>query len=246
MLQESWKQFFNEDYLLFSEEILTEERTKLEVGAIESLLQLSPGASILDFGCGQGRLSVPLGQLGYQVTCFDGSNVLLEEARRRAEAVNVSLSYRLADMRGLCMEDAFDAVINFGTAFGYTLNDQEDQDIVASVYKALKHDGDFLIDTENRDFRLSHLQSRTWTCMGGRTILSERKFDCATGRWSESMQWTEGDCTKRQELSLRLYAATEWAQLLRNVGFTVRGIFGGLSGQPLSIQSPRMVIWAKK
>lgn len=136
--REHWHDFFGKDYLLFSEVILNEERTRFEIGQLLSLLNLPEGASILDLGCGQGRISVPLALRGYQVTGIDASDTLLDEARRRALASRAEAVFKSLDMRELDFADEFDAVLNLGTAFGYLENEEENQDILHRVYRALK------------------------------------------------------------------------------------------------------------
>ena len=53
---------------------------------------------ILDFGCGDGWLSVPLAQLGNRVHGFDISEVLIARAKQRAAASNVSENVSFAEM----------------------------------------------------------------------------------------------------------------------------------------------------
>ncbi|GAA4726583.1 class I SAM-dependent methyltransferase [Brevibacillus fulvus] len=244
--QEKWQTFFGEEYLYFSNEILTPERTAFEVKQIVEMLQLPPGASILDLGCGQGRMSIPLAQQGYQVTAYDGSPVLLEAARNGAESAGVKIDFVLGDMRELAFADTFDAVLNLGTAFGYVEDEQADAEILRRICTALKPNGHFVMETENRDFRLLHLKPRIWEEMHGQPVWSERGFDCVTGRWRETIRWYRGSELKQSVLDVRLYTATELSRLTSQAGLRVEAIYGGLDRSPLVPQSPRMALWAKK
>lgn len=49
------------------------------------------GARVLDFGCGPGRLTIPLAKIGYEVYAADASQEMLDEvqAHAKAEGVNV-------------------------------------------------------------------------------------------------------------------------------------------------------------
>ncbi|MEC0246728.1 methyltransferase domain-containing protein [Paenibacillus chitinolyticus] len=246
MTQTHWQQFFGPDYLFFSEVILTPERTAYEIGQLLKLLELPEGASLLDFGCGQGRLSVPLAASGLQVTAWDGSENLLEEARRRAAEKGTELDFVLGDMKELSEENRFDAVINFGTAFGYNLSEDDDRAILGKIFRALKPGGQFVIDTENRDLKVRQAGMQAWYEMVGQPVWTSPTFDSVTGRWEETIRWYRDGEECRNVLNLRLYAATELLAMLREAGFTIDGVYGGMDFSPLTPRSTRMIIRGRK
>lgn len=58
-----------------------------ESGAVQAELLatvLPTGARVVDFGCGDGRVAVPLAALGYEVTGADGSQAMLDRLAARA------------------------------------------------------------------------------------------------------------------------------------------------------------------
>jgi SAM-dependent methyltransferase len=65
---------------------------------------LAPGSSILDLGCGTGRVAVPLTDLGHRVVGVDDSPDMLERLDPRIEPV-------LGDARTLLLGRRFDAVL---------------------------------------------------------------------------------------------------------------------------------------
>jgi SAM-dependent methyltransferase len=68
-------------------------------------------ARVLDYGCGHGMASVVLARRGADVTAFDLSRCYLLEARERARANAVTLSYVQADGERLPFQDrSFDRV----------------------------------------------------------------------------------------------------------------------------------------
>ncbi|WP_328903293.1 class I SAM-dependent methyltransferase [Streptomyces sp. NBC_00441] len=42
------------------------------------------GAKVLDFGCGDGRVAIPMAALGYEITAVDASQNMLDRLRKRA------------------------------------------------------------------------------------------------------------------------------------------------------------------
>ena len=81
-----YKDFFDEWYLKYWVQPITEERTQREVDAIIRFLQLEPKDKVLDLCCGQGRHSLELSRRGYQVVGYDLSETLLEESKKLAKA----------------------------------------------------------------------------------------------------------------------------------------------------------------
>jgi len=55
-----YKSFFGEDYFEIYEGLLAPEETTAQVEGIISLLELRPGARVLDVACGHGRHAIPL------------------------------------------------------------------------------------------------------------------------------------------------------------------------------------------
>jgi ubiquinone/menaquinone biosynthesis C-methylase UbiE len=243
--KEAWHSFFGEDYLLFSEVILSPERTAYELNAIVDCLKLSKGMKILDLGCGQGRMSIALAKKGFDVTGYDGSLQLLEEAKRRAASESLNIAFVLGDMRELDTAEQFDAVINIGTAFGYITDAAADQDILHRVERLLKPGGLFLQETENRDYKLRFLHN-TWHVMNERIVFSNRQFDSVSGRWREDICWYEEGEMKNALLDVRLYTATELLRMTEVAGLKVLQVCGGFDLSALTIASPRMLILSKK
>jgi SAM-dependent methyltransferase len=69
------------------------------------------GLSVLDFGCGHGMAAVVLARGGAQVTAFDLAPGYLAEARKRARANNVAITFVQADGHRLPFaDDTFDRV----------------------------------------------------------------------------------------------------------------------------------------
>lgn len=71
-----------------------------------------PEARVLECGCGTGRTACHLARQGGRVTAVDRNPVMLEKARRRAEAEGVAVAWVPGDVLDLPFEDAsFDLVV---------------------------------------------------------------------------------------------------------------------------------------
>ncbi len=217
-----------------------------EVEQIMSLLKLQPGVSICDLCCGVGRHSLELGRLGYCVTGVDRTALYIEKANKKAGEQGLNIRFVQEDMRSFCEPNAFDAVINVFTSFGYFEEAADDKRVLENVYKSLKDDGKFLIDIMGKEVLARIFQEKRWREEDGVIILEEAKLSEDWGsvdsRWIIIRDGRRDEC----RLSLRLYSAAELCELLKSCGFGRAEVFGDLSGSPYDQTAKRLVVVAHK
>jgi SAM-dependent methyltransferase len=234
-----------DDYLYFYGDMLTDELSERQVLALVELLALDQPMRILDLGCGHGRHANRLAALGHQVTGFDRSAGFLELARREAAARNVTVDYRLGDMRQLDYDQVFDRVLMMFTVFGY-FDDRENLLVLGNIARALKPGGRLLFDIQNRDVFLVGMRQDIVTEKENNLMIDRHTFDMATGRLYNRRIVIRDGVRRDKPFFIRLYNATEIRDLLGQVDLRVEGIYGGWDAQPLSPESRRMVIIARK
>ncbi len=96
--------------------------------ALDGIVRESFGAEarrILDAACGIGTQSIGLAALGYSVTASDISPVEVERARDLAQRRQVTINFRVADMRWLREDvpEIFDVIIACDNAVPHLLTD---------------------------------------------------------------------------------------------------------------------------
>lgn len=241
-----WKAYFGELYLRMFGTILTPERTAQEVAGVMTLLELRPGARILDLCCGQGRHAVPLARAGFRVTGLDRSDYLLAQAQQAAAKAGVEVQWVRGDMRRLPWEGQFDACVNLFTAFGYFEEEAENQEVLHQVSRALRPGGTFFLDVSNRDYYLLRLWPNGWRRHGRAVILEETDFDPVTCRFTMTFTWAEGPRWESLTHSVRHYTAPELAGMLERAGLTPVQYYGDFDGQEFGLYSKRLIIIARK
>ena len=249
MADAAWyRTFFDEDYLRRYGPHFTAEGTERQVDGIIDLLGYEPPARILDLACGHGRHAIPLAGRGYQVTGFDLSGVFLEQARADARNAGVDVEFVQGDMRELPFEAEFDAVINIFTAFGYLESDEEDQKAVACIARALQPGGIFLLETIHRDNLIGRFSENfVERHDDGLVVVHKHTFDLEQSRLVDEILQIEPDGT-RTELSnrVRSYTIPEYRKMFEAAGLELVSVYGGLTGDPLTLSSRRLVLMALK
>ena len=123
---------------------------------VKKIAGLSKGNSVLDAGCGPGRISVELAALGLDVTGVDIIQSELDAAAESAQAEGVPLKLINADLRSFKSERLFDCAINLYTSFGYCDTVEEDMLILKNICNALRPGGTFILECTSRESAIKY------------------------------------------------------------------------------------------
>jgi SAM-dependent methyltransferase len=242
-----FEEVFDEDYLR-TLPFMRADQTLREAEFISDALTASPGSEILDVGCGYGRHAIELVQRGFNVTGLDLSLPLLIRAADEAQRRSLSVNFVHADMREMAFEKQFDGAYSMLTSFGY-FDEETNLRVAERIGRALKPGGRFLLDILNRDYVVADLPVRVWWEGTGCVVLEEVDFNFHTSRINthRSIVFEDGRQLE-QELSVRAYSLHEIGRLLRQAGFRVIDVSGGLAtrGDFFGSASRNLLIVAEK
>jgi SAM-dependent methyltransferase len=242
-----FEEVFDEDYLR-TLPFMRPDQTLREVEFISDALRVGPAAEILDIACGYGRHAIELVQRGYNVTGLDLSLPLLIRAADEAQRRALSVNFVHADMREMAFEKQFDGAYSMLTSFGY-FDEDTNLRVAERIGRALKPGARFLLDIVNRDYVVSDLPVRVWWEGTGCVVLEEVDFNFHTSRvvTHRSIVFEDGRQLE-QEISVRAYSLHEIGRLLRQAGFRVMDVSGGLNtrGQFFGNVSRSLLIVAEK
>lgn len=208
-------------------------------------LQLAPGARVLDQGCGIGTHVHALAGLGYRVHGVDVVAACIDAARRRGPS-----TFTCADAARFCEPDRYDGAFSIGSCIGHA-NDDDTRAQLRAAYASVRPGARYLVETLGIYGVLArfepHSITRGTSRRGAVTVLRESTLDLPRGlihkRWSFLL---EGGDAEIRETTFRFYAPHELAAMLREVGFEVEAVLGGLHGAPLHRDDKRVVVIAKK
>jgi ubiquinone/menaquinone biosynthesis C-methylase UbiE len=194
------------------------EKSREQAKTVKRLLRLRKGQQALDVPCGCGRITVPLAQMGLEMTGLDFTVSFLRRARRAARQAGVDVCFVRGDMREMDFDGEFHGAFNWFSSFGY-FTDQENLDFLRRAWRALRPGGRFLVELMNRSWVEAHFRSGHEGTVGGVHIAHRERLDRRTHHVHGTWTMTRGGRTERRSLRLRLYNGTEMRKLLRAAGF---------------------------
>lgn len=223
------------------------EATPAEVDSVIRLLELSPGAHILDLCCGPGRHALEMARRGFRVTGVDRTSAYLEQARQQAAAKGLDIEFVLADMRAFRRPEAFDGAVNLYTSFGYFEDPDDDLQVIRNLYTSLKPGGRLVMEMMGKEILARIFREWDWHRNEDGTLLLEERKIRDGWDWIET-RWILIDRTERGEYTFghRLYSGAELAALLREAGFASVTLYGGLAGGPYDNTAQRLAAVAQK
>ncbi len=248
-MKKEW--FENSEFWEFYSPVIFDENRWAEAPAVAKavgkLANLKPGNSILDAGCGPGRISVELALLGFDVTGVDIIQSELDAAFETARDEGVKINLLKQDLRNFVSQKKYDCAVNLYTSFGYCENEQDDFKILKNIYNALNPGGIFILESVSRETAIINFTE------GEEFFRSDIKV---ITNFSVSGAW-EGLCSawtlvfpdgKRIEHKFvqRLYSASELKKDLLKIGYKSVEIYGGYEKQPYNQTAATMVLVCKK
>lgn len=247
-MTEPWyRAFFHGDWQRGAAGMITAESGEAQAKFIADVLQLTPGARVLDTVCGNGRHAVALAKMGYDVTGTDLSEEQIAAARAAASAAGVRIPFEVRDMRELPFDGEFDAAYNVFTSFGYFEDQQDDRRALRSFRRALRLGGAFFIDYINFIGIVPRFSPASFTRGGDDVLmLTEHRWELLDGTMRDTWTIVEKGGERRSYDSLvRMYTPYELRRELDAVGLKVTRAFGGWDGSELRPTSIRLMLVAE-
>jgi len=215
-MEKRWYETLYENFENYDQEPYT-QNTVREVDFIEAEMRGDRRLQLLDIGCGTGRHALELARRGYQVTGLDLSVGQIVQARRKAAAENLQVSFHVADARTLRYADDFDvALLLCEGGFSLMEDDEMDLAILCGAYDALRKGGLLVLNAPNAANLIAANPGET-------------QFDLTTLRETFTLDPPDG-AGPAMECSQRYYTCPELKLILEQVGFKQVAFFA-VTGQ---------------
>jgi ubiquinone/menaquinone biosynthesis C-methylase UbiE len=205
------------------------------------------GSAVIDLACGTGRITLPLAEVGYEVTGVDLHEGMLERAREKAAEQGLPVRFLQQDCRSLDLSVSSPLIVMAGNSFQHFLTNEDQDRMMESVRRHLEPGGRFIFDTRNPVPSELAVPDRYEVDAeaGGRRIreVHTETYDpvtqilhCTTEKFTE-----DGAPLGKDAISLRYTYPLELERLLRQHGFRLENRYGDWSGRPFQAESGQMV-----
>lgn len=237
---------------LLADVLLRRDEVGRELDFLHRALDLRPGMAVLDQGCGVGSLALPLAACGLQVVGIDQASSYVAEARAAAARLGLAARFEVADARTFVPSAPIDAAFSWWTSWGHA-DDAGNLAMLQRVAEALRPGGRFVLDTMNvcgvlRTFAPDVVTTRTVPRLGGEVELRRlSRVDLTTGELLKTWVYTLPDGRQvRRASAMRLYPSWQVAGMLQAAGFAEVRLLGSMDGEPLALDSPRLIAVARR
>ncbi|MBO9345291.1 MAG: class I SAM-dependent methyltransferase [Chloroflexi bacterium] len=227
---------------------------------------IAPEATILELGCGSGRLLLPLAESGYRVVGVDESTEMLRIAERKLRASQHIPAERWtlihADMRGLRLDDQrnFDLAFIALNTFLHNLCREDQLATLRAARRHLRVGGLLIVDLPPNDEMAHQPDDGTFqleaTLIDPQTRSEIHKYVASRIFWATQEQeltyrieerHAGGELLSEQLVTLRLRHVFrhEMELLLMMSGFAEPAWYGDYEMNPYGEGSPRMIALAQ-
>lgn len=217
------------------------EVAQAEADEIIALTDAGPG-DLLDMCCGPGRHSLAFAKRGFRVTGVDATAFLLDRARERGEAEDVTVEWVESDMRKFVRPESFDLSINLFTSFGFFEDPGDNLAVLENVRRSLRPGGSFVLDVLGKEVLARKFQAMdAQESADGELVVQRRRVVDDWTRIETDWMFISDERTRHFGIQLWIYSGQELRQLLFEAGFDAVELYGDLAGGPYDTAADRLI-----
>jgi SAM-dependent methyltransferase len=212
--------------------------------------------SVLELGCGTGRITIPLAQNNINITGLDVVPGMIQRAKQKAG--NLSIQWVIDDIRRFNLNQVFRLIFETGSVFQHLLTRKDQVSYLARVKEHLDDDGRFIFglmfphpellisdETEKEWYQYKDNKGNNIVVTGTELYdpIRQVKLETAYRRWTDI---NGNELLKIAPLSLRYTFPQEIETLLFYNGFDIVDKFGDCDYSQLTNKSRMMIFVCRK
>jgi SAM-dependent methyltransferase len=227
-----------------------------EVEAISKLLeqrQVPANGKVLEIYCLTGKHVVGLAEKGYTAVGVDISSVMIKQANEFAKSMDVldKASFVVGDPRHISRvlkewQGRFDAVLSMYTYIG-SYGENTDEEILKQLSGLVTPRGVVILEVDNRDYALQHLQKTSIYHVDGLEYHVERRLNIESSSMDNTLslyavKGKDLEFKTSIEVSHRIYSLHELIALFNRTGWAYAKSVGSFNLDPASKDSPSLIV----
>jgi SAM-dependent methyltransferase len=210
------------------------------------------GEPILELACGTGRITIPLAEMGYEITGLDISAPMLKLAKTKANEIGVNVEWVKADCRDFRFEKKFNLIIFPFSSIAHLHDLVSINRCFSCVKEHLTDEGMFIIDYFNPrlDYLLRDPKEQrsivSYPDPDGRgivEILETNIYDAANQINRIKWVFKIGESKEiEKKLYMRIFYPKELDALLELNGFEIMAKYGNSDESSFESISPKQIL----
>jgi SAM-dependent methyltransferase len=210
---------------------------------VRELLDLAPGARVLDVPCGDGRLALRLAAAGHAVVGIDLATRELERGRDAAADAGLRADFIRGDLRALPDVGPVDAIVSWGNSFGYLVPDDTVRSL-AGMHRALAKGGRLVLEslTVAESLLVAGVRPKAEREAGGVRMTARNTYRAEESRLETDYVFEDADGhVERARAAHHVHTSGEIMRLLREAGFREVRLLGGDGRTPFELGAKRLI-----
>jgi len=207
-------------------------------------IDLKQNADIFDCPCGNGRYSIQLARLGYNIFSMDLSNNLLLNFIKNIKNEELKVRIFRGDILNIPLKKKFDVILNLFTSFGYFDTDEKNFSFFRQSKYLLKKNGRIVFDYLNPEFVMRNIISEEKQSFGGKEIFIRRRIE--DDFVIKEIKFVDSDGSHNYFEKVKLYSHNSLENHFDKIGFRVENTFGNYSGEVFDNQQSNRIIMILK
>lgn len=207
--------------------------------------------TMLDLACGTGNMALRLARLGYAVRGIDGSEAMVDIARKKVLAEEIPVIFEQGDFRSFQLVQPVDLVLCVYDSLNYLLTEEDLVLTFQRVAEAVRIDGYFIFDM-NTIRRLTTIEEGNSMVEGDNYYFFWKdQLDPAGPFWHVHLTIFEnlpdGSMYREDEVHTeRGYPIEKIRELVQGAGFVVERLYDAYTQNPASEESMRVFVVARR
>lgn len=204
------------------------------------------GGSILDVGAGTGNMAISLSHEGFQVTATEPEEEMAEEIRLKSKSCPSPVSVATKTMQQLGeFPDFYDGIYCIGNTLVHLNTLAQINTFIEQTYQKLSQDGVFIFQIVNFD-KVLNKKDFTFPIIEKDSFTFQRHYEISGEHILFTTTLTEGEYSQRNTVPLYPATSAQLLPLLKQSGFTSIDVYGSFAYKAYSIDTPALIVIAKK
>jgi len=209
-------------------ELAFADETRLEAEFFEAAFKKYcdfPIRSVLEPGCGGGRLMVEMARRGYEVIGFDASTKSIDYLRKRIARGKLTANVFHGDLANFELDHPVDSAFSTFNTFRHLITERTAESHLRQVARSLRAGGIYILGFHLLPLDVSEECTERWSARRGKTdvaftlrvVATDRRRRIEQIRISMKVQTPTKTLRLRNEFPLRMYTATQFRRLLKKI-----------------------------